>query len=48
MIAVAITMPVIPVTTAEVVATPTPAAFLSHSIPRRHPATATITPKTTL
>jgi hypothetical protein len=48
MIAVAITIPVIPVTTADVVANPTPAVFLSHFMPLKHPAIAIITPKTKL
>ena len=38
----------IPVTTAEVAARPTAAELRPHSIPRRHPAIATRTPKTPL
>ncbi len=47
-IAVATMMLTIPVTTAEVAASPTAEALRPHCIPRRHPARATNTPKTTL
>ena len=45
MIAVAITMLIIPVTTAEVAASPTADALRLHCIPLRHPARATRIPK---
>ena len=46
MIAVATTMLMIPVTTAEVAAAPTAEADLPHCMPRRQPDRATRTPKT--
>ncbi len=48
MIAVATTMLTIPVTTAEVVASPTAEALRPLRTPRRHPASATSTPNTAL
>jgi hypothetical protein len=41
-------MHTIDVTTAEVVAVPTAEALLPHCMPRRHPQSATSTPKTAL